>query len=911
MSAASSVAEDPVSHNFERWNAFTGLLKRPILRAVQKAAVFSVEWPITVIIATFLFSFGIVGLGVATNFRVENDGSVLWVPTGCITQQHGDWIFSADSGFPEPTRTIQMMVHANGANILDLDLMTRFFQAVDTVLQTPGYTDLCAPDTVGGECPILSPTGFWANHSLNLFLETVGTEEDLVEELSRLRFANQEPVNRNIIYGQPTPSLPEDAFSSNTTTLDSLRLESVTAYLITIALPSALEEEALAFEAEMTDRLFALEGKWNREEGNLLVIETITDRSFDDELLRGIQGDIPLMAAAFLIMGCFVAFVLSKKHPVESQSILGIGAVTTVFLAIATGYGLNFCTGVPFSSLTQIFPYVMVGIGLDDTFIITGAFARADPSLDMATRIEKVMGEVGVSISVSTLTTFVAFMLGGLSSLPGLRWFAWYAGPTVAIDFVYQITFFVAILAIDDRRKKANRRDCCPCCLATAKPEEDSTGLTNTQNVPQTDNEELEMATNANGDEQQQQEEVSFGSRLVETYANALLRPTSKLAVFIVFGTMLGLGAWQASQQTQEFDWRSLVPPDSFVKDFFGALDEYFGQQANVDYVSAFYFRDVDVSVVENQEAMMAFVDDMTSTQYVGLPPQNFWLSDFLSFAETEDAAQNLTFYESLDVFLSVEPYNRLYRDDVVRDENKIVTASRAYFVFYGVNPYDNEEQIDALEVQQDVTRRQPFNAGVNSADWDFFTYGRIYYAWELYAVIAFEIVLNVCLGLGAVFLIALVFLPHPFGALIVTPVVAVIYVELLGLLYVADIYVNSVSAVGLTMSIGIVVDYNMHIILSYFEVHGAATRNDRVKQVLHTMGKSIMLGGFSTFLGVVPLCLSSSEVFRTFFVTFIGIVLFGTFHGLVFIPVILSLIAPHEPSSPELTATEDDSPKK
>lgn len=38
----------------------------------------------------------------------------------------------------------------------------------------------------------------------------------------------------------------------------------------------------------------------------------------------------------------------------------------------------------------------------------------------------------------------------------------------------------------------------------------------------------------------------------------------------------------------------------------------------------------------------------------------------------------------------------------------------------------------------------------------------------------------------------------------------------------------------------------------------------------------------------------------RTFFVTFMGIVFLGVGHGLVFMPVVLSIVAPHTPAALE-----------
>ena len=67
-----------------------------------------------------------------------------------------------------------------------------------------------------------------------------------------------------------------------------------------------------------------------------------------------------------------------------------------------------------------------------------------------------------------------------------------------------------------------------------------------------------------------------FLARLVDSYANFILRPIVKVLILAVFTGLLLLGAWAASQQSQEFDFRSLMPPDSYVTTYFSALDVHF-----------------------------------------------------------------------------------------------------------------------------------------------------------------------------------------------------------------------------------------------------------------------------------------------------------------------------------------------
>lgn len=93
-------------------------------------------------------------------------------------------------------------------------------------------------------------------------------------------------------------------------------------------------------------------------------------------------------------------------------------------------------------------------------------------------------------------------------------------------------------------------------------------------------------------------------------------------------------------------------------------------------------------------------------------------------------------------------------------------------------------------------------------------------------------------------------------------------------------------------ISIGLIVDFLMHILLRYHESK-YKTREGRVKDTLETMGSSILLGGLSTFLGVTPLAFSTSTILRTVFTSLFSMVILGVAHGLVLLPVVLSVIGP------------------
>ena len=166
------------------------------------------------------------------------------------------------------------------------------------------------------------------------------------------------------------------------------------------------------------------------------------------------------------------------------------------------------------------------------------------------------------------------------------------------------------------------------------------------------------------------------------------------------------------------------------------------------------------------------------------------------------------------------------------------------------------------------------------------------------YRIIYPELLQNFGLSLVAIAVVSLVFLVHPMSAVIITAVVAIIDVDLLGFVHYWGHQVNSITTVNLVMAIGLVVDYSAHIMHSFGvqptrdPLTGAVVhRAKRVQSALGQMGVSIVLGGVTTFVGVMPCAFAGSEVFRVFFHMFVDIIAFGLLHGLVLVPILLCAV--------------------
>jgi Niemann-Pick C1 protein len=113
---------------------------------------------------------------------------------------------------------------------------------------------------------------------------------------------------------------------------------------------------------------------------------------------------------------------------------------------------------------------------LDDAFIIMGSYVRMDPKKDVIERIDETVNEIGLSIFLTSLTSAIAFALGCTSSIPAVFWLCQYCFPTIIIVFVYQMTFFVACIAIDERRIQDGRCDVLICVKSTSIVDADGPG---------------------------------------------------------------------------------------------------------------------------------------------------------------------------------------------------------------------------------------------------------------------------------------------------------------------------------------------------------------------------------------------------------------------------------------------------
>ncbi|XVF74110.1 hypothetical protein PTKIN_Ptkin13bG0033900 [Pterospermum kingtungense] len=661
-----------------------------------------------------------------------------------------------------------------------------------------------------------------------------------------------------------------------------------------------------------------------------------SESSIEEELKRESTADAITILISYLVMFAYISLTLGdtprlSSFYISSKVLLGLSGVLLVMLSVLGSVGFFSAIGVKSTLIImEVIPFLVLAVGVDNMCILVHAVKRQPLDLPLEGRISNALVEVGPSITLASLSEVLAFAVGSFIPMPACRVFSMFAALAVLLDFLLQVTAFVSLIVFDFLRAENRRVDCFPCIKVSSTHAESEKGIGG-------------------------RKPGLLARYMKEVHAPILNLWGVKLVVVSVFVAFALVSIALSTRIEPGLEQKIVLPQDSYLQGYFNNVSEYlrigpplYFVVKNYNYSSESIDTNQLCSISQcNSDSLLNEIARASLTpesSHIAKPAAS-WLDDFLVWISPEafgccrkftngsycppddqppccsandvpcglsevckdcttcfrhsdlhnDRPSTAQFKEKLPWFLDALPSadcskggHGAYTSSVELKgyENGVIQASS--FRTYHTPLNKQIDYVDSLRAARQFASRVS-----DSLKMEIFPYSVFYMFFEQYLDIWRTALINLAIAIGAVFIVCLVITCSLWSSAIILLVLAMIVVDLMGVMAILGIQLNAVSVVNLVMSVGIGVEFCVHITHAFTVSSGS--KDERIKEALGTMGASVFSGiTLTKLVGVLVLCFSRTEVFVVYyFQMYLALVLLGFLHGLVFLPVVLSMFGP------------------
>jgi Niemann-Pick C1 protein len=356
-----------------------------------------------------------------------------------------------------------------------------------------------------------------------------------------------------------------------------------------------------------------------------LSIAFSTERSIQDELDRESASDVLTVLLSYILMFIYIAVALGqfksmKRILVDAKLSVGLTGVMIVLLSVSASLGTFSYVGVPATLIIiEVVPFLVLAVGVDNIFILVQAVQQDNLASNepVPVQIGRVLGQVGPSMLLSSLSECVAFAFGALSTMPAVNTFSIYAALAVGFNFLMQITILVAVVSLDCQRQNSNKYDIFCCC-----------GLDK---------------SDVHHDNGNCQGGILF-QFMKRVFAPFILLREMRILIVTVFSILLACSIAVIPKIEVGLDQTLALPDDSYLMDYFNDLNTYMKTGAPVYFVikdSYEYSKHEKQNKIcgisgcqENSIIGDVFVNSMISERSAIALPASSWLDDYIAWMD-------------------------------------------------------------------------------------------------------------------------------------------------------------------------------------------------------------------------------------------------------------------------------------
>ena len=773
-------------------------------------------------------------------------------------------------------------------------------------------SDFCYKPISGKGCMITSATNFWLENRTAM-------EESDVKEVAKCLQTGTEgempcfdsigtPIQINAIFGMQGCEGGEE-ISECSVCNKTARSMSVTFLLQNDFYTNKAAEK---WEQEVFQKSILEFNEQEEKNNSDLRIFYMMERSVSDELEIETEQNILVVVISYIAMFIYISMMMGEFPSLtKSRILVGLGGIFVVILSCLGAFAIVSLFGIKQTLISaEVVPFLVLAIGVDNMFFITGARDRVISQINEEKKegkqqkeysnqeqMGKALAEVGPSITTAAIGEFLSFLVGYLTDIPALESFCLCASFAVLINYFLQMTLFVAFVSLDDRRVDANRYDIVPCIKKTVGNSEHYEGKKSLQ---------------------------SFAL----TYYDFIMQTPVKYIIITIYIGMTVVSVIALFKFPLGLNQQTTVTQSGDLVKYFKTQEKY------VDVGSPGYlvFYNIDYNNADN----LAFIDKMSdhlSTLSTVQPPVYSWYKDFQKFMDPyykDKCNKNLDVLKTQPLAYQVREFLKIktddpcckedgmcgepYLNDLAFNDNGEIEASR--FRFQHVPLVNQSVYVNAVlqtnavartyrdnfTLMEGKNRTQNFLLNGKVVDINtVFPYSLFYVYYDQYLFIRGISVQNLLIGFATIFL-AVQLVMNLKGAALTVLFCFSCVLHLIGTLWLLNfipdytIELNAISVVNIVVALGLSVEFCAHIIIFYMkspESNSQTPNVDYIKYSLQNVGVSVFVGIMTTkVIGVFVLLFAASKVFQIYyFRMYFFLIVVGFFHGFMLLPLFLTYV--------------------
>uniref|UniRef100_A0A8C4LJN9 Sterol regulatory element-binding protein cleavage-activating protein n=1 Tax=Equus asinus asinus TaxID=83772 RepID=A0A8C4LJN9_EQUAS len=285
-------------------------------------------------------------------------------------------------------------------------------------------------------CLLLSPGNFWQNDR-----ERFHADPDIIRTIHQHepKTLQTSATLKDLLFGVPGKYSGVSLYTR----------KRMVSYTITLV----FQRYHAKFLSSLRTRLMLLHPSPNCS----LRAESLVHVHFKEEI--GIAELIPLVTT-YIILFAYIYFSTRKIDMVKSKWGLALAAVVTVLSSLLMSVGLCTLFGLtPTLNGGEIFPYLVVVIGLENVLVLTKSVVSTPVDLEVKLRIAQGLSSESWSIMKNMATELGIILIGYFTLVPAIQEFCLFAVVGLVSDFFLQMLFFTTVLSIDIRRMEVGVGD--------------------------------------------------------------------------------------------------------------------------------------------------------------------------------------------------------------------------------------------------------------------------------------------------------------------------------------------------------------------------------------------------------------------------------------------------------------------